>query len=309
MSDPTLVEFTVEQAGERLDKLLTQQIAHLTRTQLQALIKDGQVSVDGKAVKAGVKLRGGERVQVVIPPPPPAELQAEVIPLVVLYEDEHLAVIDKPAGMVVHPGAGVTSGTLANALLARYPEVALMKGQRRQGIVHRLDKQTSGVMVVARTEAALNALMGQFQRRQVEKVYLTLLELPPNPPEGRISAPIDRNPNVRTRMAVRSNGRPAVTDYETLETGFRGGQALVRAHIHTGRTHQIRVHFAHIGCPVVGDTVYGYAKQRVKLSRTFLHASRLSFDHPFSGERMSFESPLPLKLVRCLNGLRLPPTL
>lgn len=306
MTEPHTIEFRVEVAGERLDKLLTAHVPNLTRTQLQALIKDGAVSVDDKPVKAGVKLRGGELVRVIVPPPPPAELQAEDIPLVVLYEDEHLAVIDKPAGMVVHPGAGVESGTLANALLGRYPEIALMKGQRRQGIVHRLDKQTSGVMVVARTEAALNLLMKQFQGRTVEKMYITLLELPPNPPSGRIDAPIERDPNTRVKMAVRKGGRPALTEYETVETGLKGGQALVHAHILTGRTHQIRVHFAYVGCPVVGDTVYGYAKQRVKLSRTFLHAARLSFNHPVTAERLTFESPLPPELVRCLNGLRAP---
>lgn len=305
MSQARIVEFVVEMGGERLDKILTAQISDQTRSQLQTLIKDGAVTVDGKAVKAGVKLRGGEVIRVVIPPPPPAELQPEHIDLTVLYEDEHLAVIDKPAGMVVHPGAGVESGTLANALLGRYPEIALIKGQRRQGIVHRLDKYTSGVMVIARTEFALNALMKQFQGRTVEKFYIAMLESRPKALSGQIALPIDRDPTMRMRMAVRKSGKPAVTDYEVIDEGFRDGQVVVRAQIHTGRTHQIRVHFAHIGCPVVGDTVYGYAKQRVKLGRTFLHASRLSFNHPITGERLSFEAELPAKLARCLAALRL----
>ncbi len=304
MSETRIVEFVVEGAGERLDKLLTAQIPDLTRTQVQALIKDGAVSVNEKAIKAGIKLRGGEHVRIAIPPPPLAELLPENIPLTVLYEDADIAVIDKAAGMVVHPGAGVEGGTLANALLGRYPEIALMKGQRRQGIVHRLDKYTSGVMVIARNESALNVLMKQFQGRTVEKFYIALLEARPKNPVGQIALPIDRDPNTRIKMIVRKSGRPAVTDYEVIEEGFKSGQALVRAQIHTGRTHQIRVHFAHIGCPVVGDTVYGYTKQRIKLARTFLHASSLSFDHPVTGERMKFESELPVKLVRCLESLR-----
>jgi 23S rRNA pseudouridine1911/1915/1917 synthase len=306
MTQAEQITFVVDRAGERLDKLLVVHVPRLTRSQLQALIKDGAVSVDGKPAKAGVKLRGGETVTVLIPPPPPAELMPEDIALTVLYQDPHLAVIDKPAGMVVHPGAGVSSGTLANAVLWHYPEVAVMKGQRRQGIVHRLDKYTSGVMVIARTEAALNALTAQFQRRTVEKLYVALLENEPNPPAGRIDAPIERDPSARVKMAVRKGGRPALTDYETVEVGFKGGQALVRARIYTGRTHQIRVHFAHLGCPVVGDTVYGYARQRVKLGRTFLHAARLGFDHPVTGERLTFEVALPAELLRCLNILRRP---
>jgi len=309
MSEPRIIEFVVETAGERLDKLLTAQVPDLTRSQLQALIKDGAVSVNDKAIKPGIKLRGGENVRIVIPPPPPAELFPENIELTVLYEDDQLAVIDKPAGMVVHPGAGVESGTLANALLWRYPEIATMKGQRRQGIVHRLDKYTSGLMVIARTDAALNGLMKQFQGRTVEKFYIALLESCPKAKIGQIALPIDRDPSTRIKMIVRKSGKPAVTDYEVLEEGFKHGQALVRAQIHTGRTHQIRVHFAHIGCPVVGDSVYGYTKQRIKLARTFLHASKLSFDHPITGERMNFEADLPLKLVRCLDSLRPNPTL
>lgn len=304
MSDGAqIIEFTVETSGERLDKLLVARVPQLTRTQLQTLVKDGAVTVNGAATKSGWKLRGGETIRVVIPPPPPAELTPETMPLDILYEDEAVAVLNKPAGLVVHPGAGVEGGTLANGLLARYPELALMKGQRRQGIVHRLDKYTSGVLVIARTEMALNALMTQFQARTVEKRYTALLEAAPSPASGRIEQPLARDPTARTKMAVVRSGRPSITEYTTVEL-FDNDMALVDIRLLTGRTHQIRVHFAHIGCPVVGDTTYGLRRQRVKLGRTFLHAARLSFDHPTTGARMTFDAPLPEPLIRTLEALR-----
>ncbi|MBK8135128.1 MAG: RluA family pseudouridine synthase [Chloroflexi bacterium] len=298
-----MIEFTVEHKGERLDKLLVTQVPELTRSQLQALIKDGNVTVDGVGGKPALKLRGGESIRIVIAPPPPAELTPESMSLEVLYEDAQLAVLNKPAGLVVHPGAGIDSGTLANGLLARYPELAGMKGQRRQGIVHRLDKYTSGVLVIARTETALNGLMQQFQSRTVEKRYIALLEAAPSPALGRIDQPIARDPSERIKMAVIRTGRPSVTEYQTLEV-YPNGMALVSIRLLTGRTHQIRVHFAHLGCPVVGDTTYGLRKQRVKLGRTFLHAAVLAFDHPGSGARMRFEAPLPTELTNVLSALR-----
>lgn len=298
-----IIEFTVEHSGERLDKLLVIQVPELTRSQLQTLIRDGNVTVNGAVGKPALKLRGGELIRVVIQPPPPAELTPESMPLDVLYEDAQVAVLNKPAGLVVHPGAGIESGTLANGLLARYPELGEMKGQRRQGIVHRLDKYTSGVLVIARTESALNNLMQQFQSRTVEKRYIALLEAAPNPATGTIDQPIARDPSVRTKMAVVRTGRRSVTEYHTLEI-FTNGMALVSIRLLTGRTHQIRVHFAHLGCPVVGDTTYGLRGQRVKLGRTFLHAAVLSFDHPVSGARMRFEVPLPTELARVLGALR-----
>lgn len=300
---PRIIEFTVEHKGERLDKLLVTQVPELTRSQLQALIKDGNVTVDGVGGKPALKLRGGESIRIVIAPPPPAELTPESMSLEVLYEDAQLAVLNKPAGLVVHPGAGIDSGTLANGLLARYPELAGMKGQRRQGIVHRLDKYTSGVLVIARTETALNGLMQQFQSRTVEKRYIALLEAAPSPASGRIDQPIARDPSERIKMAVIRTGRPSVTEYQTLEV-YPNGMALVSIRLLTGRTHQIRVHFAHLGCPVVGDTTYGLRKQRVKLGRTFLHAAVLAFDHPGSGARMRFEAPLPTELTNVLSALR-----
>lgn len=301
--EPRVVEFVAPTSGDRLDRLLVAHVPELTRTQHQSLIKEGCVTVNGIVGKPALKLRGGDIIRIVIPPPPPAELTPESMALEVLYEDEHLAVLNKPAGLIVHPGAGVESGTLANGLLARYPELADMKGQRRQGIVHRLDKYTSGVLVIARTESTLNALMAQFQQRTVEKNYLALLESTPNPAKGRIDQPIARDPSERVKMAVVRTGRPAATEYETLER-FANGMALVSIRLLTGRTHQIRVHFAHVGCPVVGDTTYGLRRQQVKLGRTFLHAARLAFDHPATGERLGFEAPLPPELEVLLAALR-----
>jgi len=303
-------EFEVMAAGERLDRLVLDQLSAaghggLSRVQVQALIKEGQVQVNGAPVKAGVKLRGGERVRVTVPPDPDETIEAEDLPLTVVYEDEDVAVIDKPAGMVVHPGAGNTTGTLAHALLARYPEVAQMDTEAgRQGIVHRLDKGTSGLMVVARHQAALDDLMAQFQERAVDKMYLALLERTPKTLTGRIEAPIGRDPKQRKRMAVLREGRDAITEYKVIDDNFQDQRALVEFYLFTGRTHQIRVHAAFIGCPVVGDTVYGYRKQRLKLKRQFLHAAKLAFDHPASGERLSFESDLPVGLVNILQKLR-----
>ncbi len=300
-----MTEFTVTEAGQRLDKLLVEKLPELSRAQIQQYVKVGYITVNGQPVKSGVKLRGGEIVRVEIPEPEMTEMAAEDIPLTVLYEDDDIAVIDKPAGMVVHPGSGVTGGTLVNALLARYPEIGTMYGsERRQGIVHRLDKDTSGLMVIARTKAALNKLMAQFQERTVEKSYLALVERVPKTMTGRVDAPIGRDPQQRKRMAVVSHGKPAITEFRVLEMEFRDGQALLEAQILTGRTHQIRVHLAFVGSPIVGDRVYGFRKQRVGLKRHFLHAAKLSFNHPRTGERMSFESPLPVALQNTMDKLR-----
>jgi 23S rRNA pseudouridine1911/1915/1917 synthase len=302
-----LLEFVVNYPGERLDKLIVAQVGDdLSRVQIQALIKEGKVTVDGQQVKPGVKLKGGERIAVTIPQRAPAEtVQPETIPLTILYEDAALAVIDKPAGMTVHPGDAHETGTLVSALLARYPEIAQMKvDERRAGIVHRLDKDTSGLMVIARTEAARLRLMQQFQARTVEKVYLALVEKLPATLSGRIEAPIARDPKQRKRMAVVRGGRQAVSEYEVIDRSFPDGQALLRIRLLTGRTHQIRVHLAFIGCPIVGDAVYGFRRQRVRLKRHFLHAAELAFDHPVSGERLRFQSPLPPALQQTLAELR-----
>ena len=302
------IHLTVEQAGERLDKLILKHLPELSRTQVQALIKASYVTLDGKRAKAGIKLKGGESITISLPETETPILQPESIDLNILYEDEQIAVIDKKAGMVVHPGVGNTRGTLVNALLARYPEINTMRdapeAEGRMGIVHRLDKGTSGVMVVARQLRALNHLMRQFQERTVEKTYLAWLERTPKTPTGRIEAPIGRDPKQRKRMGVQRDGKPAITEYEVLDENFRDRQALVKLNLLTGRTHQIRVHMAFIGCPVVGDSVYGFRKQRTKLKRQFLHAVELRFDHPMSGERLHFESPLPPELQQLLMKFR-----
>ncbi|MBZ0282344.1 MAG: RluA family pseudouridine synthase [Anaerolineae bacterium] len=301
------LEFTVQNPGERLDKLIVTQVGdRLSRAQIQTLIKDGMVTVNGAQVKAGIKLKGGETITVMIPVrEAPENVKPEAIPLTVLYEDKDIAVIDKPAGMTVHPGVNNETGTLVAALLSRWPEIAKMNiEEKRAGIVHRLDKDTSGLIIIAKRDVARRKLMAQFQNRTIEKSYLALLEKMPPTQVGRIDAPIARDPKLRQRMTTAHNGRPSVTEYEVIERDFVGGQAMVRINILTGRTHQIRVHMAFIGCPIVGDAVYGYRKQRLSLKRHFLHAAHLCFDHPRTGERMCFDSPLPPGLLNILEKLR-----
>lgn len=302
------IEFTAEKAGERLDKTVLEQLSdRLSRAQVQNLISEGRVTVNDKPVKAGVKLKGGEIVRVSIPAvETDAPLQAEDIDLTIVYEDEHLAVIDKPAGMTVYPGTGEESGTLLAALISRYPSIAAMQAENpRGGIVHRLDKETSGLIVVAKNAEIQTALSDQFQARTVEKSYITLVEKRPQTATGRVDAPIARDPKQRKRMAVVRDGKSAITEYSILEEDLDGERALLKVQIFTGRTHQIRVHLAFIGCPVVGDRVYGYRKQRLRLKRQFLHSAELRFDHPITGERLSFESALPSGLANILEKLRL----
>lgn len=303
-----MIEFTVEKAGERLDKLLVSRLPEYSRSQIQELISDGSVQVDGKAAKAGNKLKGGERIVITLPPEPEAVIEPEDIDLNILYEDDEIAVVDKPAGMVVHPGIGQETGTLVAALLARYPELVELqddpRAQGRMGIVHRLDKETSGLLVTARNIDSLEALMEQFQARTVDKIYIAMVERPPKTMTGVIDAPIGRDLKQRKRMGVRNDGKPAVTEFEVIDTNFMEGRALVRIKLLTGRTHQIRVHMAFIGCPVVGDTVYGFRKQRTSLKRNFLHAAELAFDHPVTGERLHFTSELPKGLQNVMEKMR-----
>jgi 23S rRNA pseudouridine1911/1915/1917 synthase len=305
MASVEQITFRATTPNERLDKLIVDQLGdRLSRAQIQTLIKNGLVRVDGRAFKAGQRLKGGETIAIDLPEPPaPRQMMAEAIPLHVIYEDDDLAVIDKPAGLVVHPGAGASSGTLVNALLDRYPEIAAMRhAEKRRGIVHRLDKDTSGLIVVARREAALRHLMTQFQRRTVDKVYLALTERPPRTPSGLIKLPLARDPADRTRIAVQRGGRTAITEYHT-EMRFRNGMTLLRVRLYTGRTHQIRVHLAYVGAPIVGDTLYGYKRRRL-VGRQFLHAVSLCFDHPTTRERRCFEAPLPADLQEALDALR-----
>lgn len=306
------MQFTVQKAGERLDKLINQRVKGLSRAQIQTLIKDGFVTVDGKQIKAGVKLKGGETVHILLPDEQETAtesvIQPEAMPLTIIYEDKDIAVVDKPAGLVVHPGVGNETGTLVNALLARYPQLADMQddeeAEGRMGIVHRLDKETSGLMVVALHLDALLDLMDQFQDRTVDKTYIALLERAPDTATGVVNAPIGRDPKQRKRMWVRADGRPATTEFEVIDNDFRDGQVLVRLKPLTGRTHQIRVHMAFIGCPLVGDQVYGYRKQRVGLKRQFLHAAELTFAHPITDTDITFTSDLPAGLQNILTKLR-----
>jgi 23S rRNA pseudouridine1911/1915/1917 synthase len=297
---------SAEQSGQRLDRFLVSQLPELSRTRIQALMDEGRVQVSGVARKPSYKTEPGETVTVEIPPLPPPGVAAEDIPLDVLYEDEDLLVINKPSGMIVHPGAGAESGTLVAALLHRaggMDGLSTIGGPMRPGIVHRLDKGTSGVLIVARTDAAHKKLVEAFRERQVEKIYLALLHGKVKGEAGRIDLPVARDLHRRARMtARRREGREARTDWRVL---FRfGGYTLVQAGLHTGRTHQIRVHFSAFACPVVGDTLYGApAQERVgtvllpPLGRNFLHAARVAFLHPRTGKRLEVRAPLPPELV------------
>ncbi len=299
---------TAETPKQRLDKFVMEHLDGLSRTQVQTLIRDGLVTVDGSVEKTGFKFKGGETIHITLPVEEEIELQPEDIDLDMIYEDDDIAVINKAAGMVVHPGIGHETGTLVNAILARYPELSDMidddETQERLGIVHRLDKGTSGVIVVARNKTALLNLMEQFQERTVDKVYLALLEKTPKSHVGVVDAPISRDPRQRKRMWVNRDGKEAVTEFTVIDDDFQNDRALVKCKLLTGRTHQIRVHMAFIGCPVVGDSVYGFRKQRLKLKRQFLHAAELAFDHPTTGERMEFSAPLPTNLQNILDKLR-----
>ena len=293
---------------QRLDQFVLGYLEGWSRAQVQRLIRDRRVKVNGKVEKTGYKCKGGETVTVDIPPQAEVSLKAEAIDLHVVYEDEHLVVVNKAAGMVAHPGIGNPSGTLVNALLARYPQLAAMmddpQTKERLGIAHRLDKGTSGLMVAALRKPALLDLMRQFRERGVDKGYLALLEKRPESNQGRVDAPIARDPRQRKRMWVHRDGKPAQTEFTLLDDSFQGDRALVELRLLTGRTHQIRVHMAFIGCPVVGDAVYGFRKQRLKLKRQFLHAHELAFDHPMTGERLRFAAPLPASLQNVLDKLR-----
>ncbi len=297
------IVLTVMVAGERLDKYLAQTISDLSRAQVQRLIAAGRVTVNGESVnKASLRLEVGDEVMVRVPPPESTEVHPEAIPLSIVYEDDDLLVVDKPAGMVVHPAHGHRSGTLVNALLSRYPQLAEVGGAERAGIVHRLDKDTSGLILVAKNEAAQQELQRQFKHHAVEKVYLALVEGRLEPERGIIDAPIGRDKQQRKRMAVVRSGRQASTAYRVIER-FED-HTLVEVRPQTGRTHQIRVHFAFIGHPLVGDRVYGYRRQRLGLGRQFLHAQALSFRLPSSGEVVEFHSPLPDDLRQVLADLR-----
>lgn len=298
----------VPAAGPRLDRYLTQVWPDLSRTQLQRLLAEGRITVNDAVLKASYRVRPGDRVTARIPPPVPLELAPEAIPLSIIYEDADLVVIDKPAGLVVHPAPGHPAGTLVNALLAHCPDLSGIGGVERPGIVHRLDKDTSGLIVVAKSQRAHDSLTRQIRNRQVTKRYLALVHGEPRPAQGSISAPIARDPLHRQRMAVVAGGREAVSTYRTLQR--LGPYSLVEVQIHTGRTHQIRVHLAYLGHPVVGDLVYGRSSSAgdrqpggVPLNRQFLHAAVLGFRLPSTDEYREFRSDLPADLRAVVAGL------
>ncbi len=281
-------------AGARLDRFLAAAVPELSRSRLAALVKDGAATVNGRAAKPSLILSPGDVIDLTVPEDKPAEAQPQELPLTLLHEDDDLAVLDKACGMVVHPGAGNEDGTLVNALLHRYGPLSSIGGVQRPGIVHRLDKETSGCLVIARNDATHEALSRQFAGRETEKIYLAVVEGIPPIKSGRIGTHMARNPHNRLQMAVvpADKGKHAVTDYEVLHAVNRC--ALVRCTLHTGRTHQIRVHMKHLGHPLLGDDIYAKpSRQPVQTGRLMLHARRLGFTHPRTGERVVFEAPIP----------------
>jgi 23S rRNA pseudouridine1911/1915/1917 synthase len=314
----TLHELTADDDGERLDRFLGRNLAEQSRTALQIIIQAGFVTVNGSpALKPSLRLKKGDALSARIPPPAPSAVEPEEIPLRIVFENAEVLVIDKPAGMVVHPAAGHRMGTLVGAVLAHAPGVGGVGEIERPGIVHRLDKDTSGLILVAKNDAAQRFLQDAFARRLVEKTYLALVEGRPPTPEGRIETHIGRDPSHRQRMAVvpPSRGREAVTLFHTRERF--AGRTLLEAHPLTGRTHQIRVHLAYIGCPVVGDTVYGKHRPslasrhsppekegKVEAARQMLHAWRLKITLPGEDAPREFEAPLAEDFQTLLDEFR-----
>ena len=292
-------------AGKRLDHLLHERLPEFSRSRIQAWIREGRAPVNGAAVRASYLVRAGDSIVVEPAEAPPLHASPEAIPLDVLYEDEDVVAIDKPAGMVVHAGAGVHAGTLVNALLHRFAALSGVGGALRPGIVHRLDRYTSGVLLVARNDAAHRNLAAQFSERQVEKTYLALVHGSVSRESGRIERPIARDPVHRTRMTSRlAQGRAAWSEYRVLQRFNRF--TLLEVKIGTGRTHQIRVHLSSIGHPVVGDKLYGAPEvvpATEPLGRYFLHAHRIRFRKPSNGEEMQIISPLPPELERWMMSL------
>jgi 23S rRNA pseudouridine1911/1915/1917 synthase len=306
-----------EYAGRRLDHFLVSQITDTSRSRIQQLISQEKVLIDGKPARASLQLRGGEQIEIVGEVDrPPLRAIAEEIPLDVIYEDDDLAVVNKPAGMMVHAGAGATDdernrGTLVNALLHRFGMLSGVGGELRPGIVHRLDKETSGLIVVAKNDAAHRKLSTEFSGRKVRKTYVALVHGWPKADKGTISSPISRDAIRRIRMTTRrSGGREAITKYvveQRIESDF-GKFTLLKVKIETGRTHQIRVHMASLGHPVVGDALYGAPREirgksgpTISLSRNFLHSAELEFEHPKTGELLSFSSLIPEPLMEFLR--------
>jgi 23S rRNA pseudouridine1911/1915/1917 synthase len=299
------LRFKASLSGGRLDVALVLCVPDLSRNRLQQLIRSGHVKVNGEVTtKPGLRLDGGEAVEIIIPAPIPSTLKSEPIPLDIVFENSDLMLINKPAGMVVHPSAGHDSGTLVHAALAHAPDIMGVGGEIRPGVVHRLDKDTSGLIILAKNDAAHNALQVQFKKREVEKLYLALVDGRPPTPEGRIEAPIGRDPGHRKKMKVLfpGKGREAISVFHSLESFPQ--HTLLEVNPKTGRTHQIRVHLAFLGCPIVGDREYGRKKVTLPVKRMFLHAAALTFTLPGDDRPRRFEAPLPSELETVLERLR-----
>jgi 23S rRNA pseudouridine1911/1915/1917 synthase len=290
---------------QRLDHFLVKCLPEFSRSRIQGSIKDGFVTVNAcAATKAGFSIENGAVVEIRIPPAQSTDLIPEEIPLEIIFENDDLMVVNKAAGMVVHPAFGHYSGTLVHAALAHAPDMEGIGGEIRPGVVHRLDKDTSGLILLAKNEKTQQALQDQFRLRQVKKVYLALVDGMPPTPKGRVEAPIGRDPSHRKQMAVvtAKRGREAVTEYFTLEKFPH--HTLIEAHPLTGRTHQIRLHLAFLGCPIVADTIYGIMHPTLPLGRHFLHAARITFVLPGEKEARTFEAPLPPDLAGIMDDLR-----
>lgn len=297
-----------ESKGSRLDLVLRNLSPDKSRSQWQRLIRQGHVTKQGAIVQANYKVVGNEEIRVFFPPPAPTELIPEDIPLDVVYEDDDFVAINKPAYLVMHPAIGHPSGTLANAVVYHWPDVLEIGGERRPGMVHRLDKETSGIVLVAKNDFALNHLIAQFKARTTKKVYLALVDGHIKPEKALIDAPLGRNPEERKRMAVIEPGRtatsqPSQTRYELTETFAE--HSLVTCYPITGRTHQIRVHLSYIGYPIVGDHIYGRKKKSVPtIKRHFLHAKQITFRRPSDNQEMTLAAPLAPELDEILHTLR-----
>ncbi len=295
-----------EIAGKRLDVALARLEPALSRAQVQRLIEQGEITVAGAVAKPAHRLRAGEQIEGRVPEPVPATIAPQAILLAILYEDADLVVVDKPAGMVVHPAAGHADGTLVNALLHHCRDLSGIGGELRPGIVHRIDKDTSGVLVVAKHDRAHRALAAQWKQHSIDREYLAFVRGAPRAQDGTVAAPIGRHPTDRKRMSTRARaGRRAVTHWR-VEERLRDA-TLLRVRLETGRTHQIRVHMASIGLPLLGDPVYGGSRAKPAspaLARQALHATLLGFTHPTSGERVRFESALPADLLALREALR-----
>jgi 23S rRNA pseudouridine1911/1915/1917 synthase len=304
MTDQIFTFKQTEEEPERLDKFLVRCLPEFSRARIQALIRSGNVTLEGKVIeKMSFLVTSGQEVKIILPSPEPSELIPETIPLEVIYEDTHLLIVNKPAGMVVHPAAGHSTGTLVHAVLAHAPELTGVGGVQRPGVVHRLDKDTSGLILLAKDDVTHQWLQNQFKSRKVNKTYIALVDGAPPTPTGRVEAAIGRDPSKRKQMAIvpDAKGRSAISEYRVVKTFPH--HTLIEVHPLTGRTHQIRVHMAFIGCPVVGDKVYGHKKSTLPLNRHFLHARDIMITLPGEKTPRSFTAPLAPELEKILQEL------